>query len=63
MEHKPSSDPTAQRRLVAELRALESARAELRYLGYGPRTDTWRSHCAAFGRRLADAMAFVKEPV
>lgn len=43
-------------RLDAEFRALEDARATMEYLGYTPKTDTWRAHCARLGRELDRTM-------
>lgn len=43
-------------RLEMEFAAIDGAIAEMRYLGYSPKNDSWRSHCAAFGRKLADQM-------
>ena len=44
-------------RLDAEFRAISDAIATIEYLGYGPKTDSWRAHCNRLGRELDRTMA------
>lgn len=43
-------------RTELELRALDDAFAMMRYLGFGPQTDTWKRHCEELDYKIFDAL-------
>lgn len=53
-----SPDTNYVERAIAECQCIASAYSMLRYLGYSPKNDTWKSYCVALKDKLGDELNY-----